>query len=113
KLRLARDSNERGAGKFLPPLFQRAPGAEGDGQPRRDLRVFLLYAQDGLGHEAIAFPIGPMEAGLIVRRECTDERAYAVRIGEREGLVVHQAAYEIDGPGAGDGCLYDEPFVEH
>src|SRR5690606_27562899 len=54
-----------------------------------------------------------MEAGLIVRRECTDERAYAVRIGEREGLVVHQAAYEIDGPGAGDGCLYDEPFVEH
>ena len=58
-----------------------------------------------------ASAVGAVELSL-VGREPADQRAHAVRIGEREAVVVHERPHPLERLALGDLRLQREPFVE-
>ena len=64
--------------------FEHAPGTKGGGEPCRNLRIFRVEGENGLGDEIVAEAVSSIELGGVALRECADQRAHAVRIGERK-----------------------------
>ena len=61
--------------------FERPPAFECADEPRRNLRVAAIEADDGIGKKAVAAPVGAIELGLVAVREGADQGPYPVGIG--------------------------------
>ena len=66
---------------------------------------FGVERQHGVGEEIVAGAVGAVELGRVRLRERADQRADAVRIGEREGRMPRQRAHAVERRGLGDRGL--------
>ena len=92
--------------------LQRPPRAEADQQPRRGLRIALVETEHEIGEELVAGAIGAVELGLVGAGEGADQRADAVRIGQREGRMVEQRRAPGRASPAPARRLQRQPLVE-
>ena len=110
--RRGRDPPQRPLGARPATRLQGAPTPERLQHARCHLRVGRVQCQHMFGNEFVASAVGAVELGLIALRECTDQRADAVRVGEREGGVPGQRANLRQRVGGRRGGLQGEPFVD-
>ena len=92
-------------------VLERTPGSHCSQEPRRDLRIRRVERRDHVFKQREARAIGAVELSL-VGREGADQRTHPIGIGEREGVVVHEAPHALQRLALGYLRLERKPFVE-
>ena len=87
--------------------FERAPGAKGGGEPCRNLRIFRVEGEHGLGDEIVAEAVSSIELGRVALRECADQaRAHGSdwRAKTRGGAVSPRTLSSVSAAGLRPGA---------